>query len=173
MGEVLVTGGASLIGSYLAKAFIICEMLRYYTASQQTLGNVKQWLGGLNPAFVWEISRSWKLNRIPEEYGLAVTYVNETYTSSKCSIHGEGCGKRMKRGLFRCTKLNKVFNADLVGAYDILITPSPDRDRGNGPETRSSTKPSERGNVALNLPTLAGTFSLEGREEVRKPANNL
>jgi len=27
--------------------------------------------------------------------------------------------------------------------------------------------------VALNLPTLAGTFSLEGREEVRKPANNL
>jgi len=34
-------------------------------------------------------------------------------------------GKRIERGLFECKKLNKVFNADLVAAYNILITPSP------------------------------------------------
>jgi len=43
-------------------------------------------------------------------------------------------GKRIERGLFECKKLNKVFNADLVAAYNILITPSP-ADRGNWPET--------------------------------------
>jgi len=46
---------------------------------------------------------------------------------------------RVKRGLFKCTTLNKVFNADLVGAYNILITPSPAR--GNGPETRPGINP--------------------------------
>jgi len=50
------------------------------------------------------------------------------------SLHGESCGRRIERGLFKCKKLNKVFNADLVAAYNILITPSP-ADRGNGPET--------------------------------------
>jgi len=60
----------------------------------------------------------------------------------------------------KCTRLNKVFNADLVGAYNILITPSPERDRGNGPETRSETKPSGRGDAVPNLPALAGTLAL-------------
>jgi putative transposase len=67
-----------------------------------------------------------------------------------------GCGKRIKRGAFKYTKLNKVFNSDLVGAYNILITPSPNWDRGNGPETRLWIEPSERGNVILNLFALAG-----------------
>jgi transposase len=37
-------------------------------------------------------------------------------------------------------RLNKVFNADLAAAYNILVTTitlSPERGRGNGPETRS------------------------------------
>jgi len=75
------------------------------------------------------------------------------YTSSKCPIHGEGCGKRVKRGLFKCTKLDKVFNADLVGAFNILITPSP-MDRGNGLETRPGVESSGRGDVAPNLLVL-------------------
>jgi len=37
--------------------------------------------------------------------------------------------------LFKCTTMNKVFNADLAAAYNILmtpVTPSPGRGRGNG-----------------------------------------
>ncbi|TDA26194.1 MAG: transposase, partial [Archaeoglobi archaeon] len=52
-----------------------------------------------------------------------------------------------------------VFNADLVGAYNILITPSP-MDRGNGPEARPGIESSRRGDVVPNLPALAGTFAL-------------
>jgi hypothetical protein len=49
----------------------------------------------------------------------------------------------------------------------LLITPSPERDRGNGPETRPGIKPSGRGDVIPNLPALAGTLALQGGEEVR------
>ncbi|MCC6057852.1 MAG: transposase [Desulfurococcaceae archaeon] len=82
--------------------------------------------GDFNNAHVW--TYGYLLRRIyevAEEYGIAVVYTDESYTSSRCPIHGDGCGKRIKRGLFKCTKLNKVFNADLVGAFNILITPSP------------------------------------------------
>jgi len=30
-------------------------------------------------------------------------------------IHGDGCEKRIKRGLFKCERLKKAFNADLAG----------------------------------------------------------
>jgi putative transposase len=73
-----------------------------------------------------------------------VVYVDEAYTSSRCIIHSEGCGERIERGLFKCTKLDKVFNADLVGAYNKLITPSPERDRGNGLKTQPGIKPSKK-----------------------------
>jgi len=43
------------------------------------------------------------------------------------------------------------------------ITPSPERGRGNGPETRPRAEPSERGDVAPNLPALAGTLTPSGR----------
>jgi len=58
-------------------------------------------------------------------------------------LHGESCGRRIERWLFECKKLNKVFNADLVGAYNILITPSP-ADRGNWPETWPGIEPLRR-----------------------------
>jgi|UniRef100_A0A7J3SLU6 hypothetical protein len=48
-----------------------------------------------------------------------------------------------------------------------LITPSPNWDRGNGPETRPRIEPSERGDVIQNLSALAGTLALWGGEEVR------
>jgi len=48
----------------------------------------------------------------------------------------------------------------------LSIAPSPERDRGNGPETRPGIEPSERGNVVPNLPALTGTLALQGGEEV-------
>ncbi|MCC6055728.1 MAG: transposase [Desulfurococcaceae archaeon] len=82
--------------------------------------------GNFNNVHIWTYGHLLRrIYEIAEEYGITVVYVDEAYTSSKCPIHGEECGKRIKRGLFKCTKLNKAFNADLVGAYNILITPSP------------------------------------------------
>jgi len=101
-----------------------------------------------------------RISEVTEEYGIIAIYVNEAHTSSKCPIHGHGCGRRVKRGLFKCTTLNTILNADLVGAYNILITPSPARGRGNGPETRPGIESSLRGDVIPNLPALAGTLAL-------------
>ena len=95
-----------------------------------------------------------------EEYGMRVVYVSEAYTSSRCPLHGSRCGKRVKRGLFKCTTLNKFFNADLVGACNILISPSPARGRGNAPGLGRGAEPLERGVVAPNLPALAGAPAL-------------
>jgi len=61
---------------------------------------------------------------------MKVEEVDESHTSTTCIIHGDNYGKRIVRGLFKCFKLNKVFNADIVGAFNILkraITPSPKR----------------------------------------------
>jgi putative transposase len=88
--------------------------------------NIAQENGDFNNVHVW--TYGYLLRRIyevAEEHGITVVYVNEAYTSSKCPIHGERCGSRVRRGLFKCTGLDKVFNADLVGAYNILITPNP------------------------------------------------
>jgi len=120
---------------------------------------VAQENGNFNNIHIW--TYGYLLRRIyevAEEYGIIVVYVNEAHTSSKCPVHGERCGSRVRRGLFKCTRLNKVFNADLVGAYNILITPSPARDRDNGPETRPGIE-SQTGDVIPNLPALAGTLA--------------
>jgi IS605 OrfB family transposase len=70
-----------------------------------------------------------------EELGIQVVEVDERYTSKASPIsddvvhiqskkvNGEDIvfsGKRVKRGLYKDLKLNKVFNADLVGAMNIL-----------------------------------------------------
>ena len=124
---------------------------KYIAQENGNFGNVHVWTYGYLLRRIYEVA---------EEYGITVVYTDETYTSSKCPIHGEGCGERIKRGLFKCTKLDKVFNADLVGAFNILITPSPVWDRGNGLETQPGTEPSGRGDVVPNLPALAGTLAL-------------
>lgn len=80
--------------------------------------------GNFNNVQVWSCGYLLKrLVEVAEEYGIEVVFINESYTSKTCPIHGNGCGKRVKRGLFKCTKLNVVFNADLVGAYNILVKP--------------------------------------------------
>ncbi|MEM1611557.1 MAG: zinc ribbon domain-containing protein [Sulfolobales archaeon] len=72
-----------------------------------------------------------RLREVAEEYGIEVEHVDEKDTSRTCPI----CRtienhERITRGLFKCYKHNIVFNADLVGAFNILakkkaITPSP------------------------------------------------
>jgi len=124
---------------------------KYIVQKNGNFNNVHIWTYGYLLRRIYEIA---------EEYGITVVYVDEAYTSSKCPIHGEECGKRIKRGLFKCTKLDKAFNADLVGAFNMLITPSPERDRGNGLETRPGIEPSGRGDVIPNLPAIAGTLAL-------------
>jgi len=123
--------------------------------------NIAQENGGFNNVHVWTYGYLLRrISEVAEEYGITVVYVDEAYTSSKCPIHGHNCGKRIKRGLFKCTTLNKVFNADLVGAYNILITPSPTRGRGNGLETRPGIESPPQGDVIPNLSALAGTLAL-------------
>jgi putative transposase len=124
---------------------------KYIAQENGDFNNVHVWTYGYLLRRIYEVA---------EEYGIAVVYTDEAYTSSKCPIHGDGCGKRVKRGLFKCTKLNKVFNTDLVGAFNILITPSPERGRGNGSETRPGVESSGRGDVTPNLPAIAEILAL-------------
>jgi putative transposase len=74
-----------------------------------------------------------RIREVAEEYGISVIYVDEAGTSSRCPLHGDGCGIRVYRGLFRCTQLNEIFNADIAAAYNILLTPvTPEPRRGEG-----------------------------------------
>jgi putative transposase len=76
--------------------------------------------GDFNNVHVWTYRYLLKrISEVAEEYGISVIYVDEAYTSSRCPLHGDGCGVRISRGLFRYTTMNKVFNADLVAAYNI------------------------------------------------------
>jgi len=105
--------------------------------------------GNFNNTQVWTYRYQLKrIKEVAEEYGMTAVYMGEAYSSTTCPVHRDGkCVKRVKRGLLKCTLLNKVFNTDLVGAYNILttpITPSPARGRGNGPKTR----PAATGKVA-------------------------
>jgi len=87
-----------------------------------------------------------RIAEVAEEYGINVIYVDEAGTSSKCPLHGDGCGIRIHRGLFKCTRLGKVFNADIVAACNILMAPvTPGPRRGVGGNGR-------RPGQGLNLP---------------------
>ncbi len=70
-----------------------------------------------------------------EELGIRVIEVDERYTSKASPISDdvveiqskkvngeevEFSGKRVSRGLYKDSELNKIFNADLVGAMNIL-----------------------------------------------------
>ena len=104
------------------------------------------------------------MTEVAEEYGIRVLLVDEAYTSQTCPL----CGKphkraRIARGLFRCPAERIVFNADLVGAYNILkkiagtITPSLPNitgGRGNRLEAQPGAEPDV--GVAPNPPALAG-----------------
>ncbi len=90
--------------------------------------------GSFNNVHIW--TYGYLLRRIAEvaeEYGIDVIYVDERSTSSRCPLHGDNCGIRVYRGLFRCTRLNEIYNADVAAAYNILMTPvTPEPRRGEG-----------------------------------------
>ncbi|ADT84888.1 RNA-guided endonuclease InsQ/TnpB family protein [Thermococcus barophilus] len=87
-----------------------------------------------------------RLTEVSEEYGIRVILVNEAFTSQLCPLCGKPHeGARFVRGLFKCPTEGLVFNADLVGAFNILrkvktITPNLGgllaQERGNWPKTR-------------------------------------
>uniref|UniRef100_A0A7J3M058 Cas12f1-like TNB domain-containing protein n=1 Tax=Archaeoglobus fulgidus TaxID=2234 RepID=A0A7J3M058_ARCFL len=68
---------------------------------------------------------------VGEEYGIKVELVNEENTSTTCPLckAKNQDHRRIHRGLLKCYKRDKVFNADLAGAYNMLkaktISPSP------------------------------------------------
>ncbi|AEH23752.1 putative transposase [Pyrococcus yayanosii CH1] len=87
-----------------------------------------------------------RLKEVAEEYGISVVVVNEAFTSKTCPVCGKPHdGARFVRGLFACPATGLVFNADLVGAFNILkkvartITPNLGglyaQGRGNGGKT--------------------------------------
>jgi putative transposase len=114
--------------------------------------NITQRNGNFDNVHAWTYGYLLRrISEVAEEYGIDVVYVDEASTSSRYPLHGNGCGARISRGLFKCTRLNNVFNADLIAAYNMLVTPitsSLERGRGNGPETRPRAKPPERENAA-------------------------
>jgi len=121
--------------------------------------NIAQENGDFNNVNVWSYGYLLRrLSEVGEEHGMTVVFIDEAYTSTTCPVHGNRCGKRISRGLFKCTRLSKVFNADIVGAYNILakastITPSPRK--GIGVTGRRPGPGLNEADVAPNLPTLA------------------
>ncbi|NJE00891.1 RNA-guided endonuclease TnpB family protein [Thermococcus sp. JdF3] len=97
---------------------------------------------------VWRFNTVIKrLKEVAEEYGIVVEVVDEAFTSQTCPVCGRPHeGARFVRGLFKCPATGLVFNADLVGAFNILkkvvktITPNLSglyaQRRGNWPEAR-------------------------------------
>ncbi len=86
-----------------------------------------------------------RLTEVAEEYGIRVVVVDEAFTSKICPVCGKPHkGARFVRGLYSCPATGFVFNADLVGAFNILrkvvknITPNLSglyaQRRGNWPE---------------------------------------
>ncbi|QDA31614.1 IS200/IS605 family element transposase accessory protein TnpB [Thermococcus indicus] len=62
-----------------------------------------------------------RLKEVAEEYGIIVEVVDEAFTSKTCPVCGKPHeGARFVRGLFKCPATGLIFNADLVGAFNIL-----------------------------------------------------
>ncbi|MEM0021838.1 MAG: transposase [Fervidicoccaceae archaeon] len=106
-----------------------------------------------------------RIAEVGEEYGIRVELVSEESTSTTCPLckAKNQDHKRVYRGLFKCYKHSNVFNADLVGAFNMLlkaktIAPSSSLYGVGVMRLRpgAGLNPARAGNVALNLPrTLA------------------
>jgi putative transposase len=57
--------------------------------------NIAQENGDFNNVHVRTYYLLGRIYEVAEEYGITIIYVNEAYTSSKCPIHGEECGKEL------------------------------------------------------------------------------
>ena len=79
--------------------------------------------GNFNNVHIWTYGYLLRrIREVAEEYGIRVIYVDEAGTSTRCPLHGDGCGIRVYRGLLKCKQLNEIFNADIAAAYNILKT---------------------------------------------------
>jgi putative transposase len=121
--------------------------------------------GNFNNVNVWTYGYLLRrIREVAEEYGIRVIYVDEAGTSTRCPLHGDGCGIRVYRGLLKCTQLNEIFNADIAAARNILKTQvtegannprAPKRGGGNG--RRPGQGPNlQKGGCSPNLPTQVG-----------------
>jgi len=118
--------------------------------------------GNFNNVHIWTYGYLLRrIREVAEEYGIRVIYVDEKGTSSRCPLHGDGCGIRVYRGLFKCTKLNEIFNADLAAARNILrmqVTEgvnnprAPKRGGGNGRRPGQGLNLPRRRDVAQTSP---------------------
>jgi putative transposase len=125
--------------------------------------------GNFNNIHVWTYGYLLRrIREVAEEYGIRVIYVDEKGTSTRCPLHGDGCGIRVYRGLFRCTRLNKIYNADIAAAYNILKTQitedannprAPKRGGGNGRRPGQGLNLQKEG-CSPNLPTWMGRRSI-------------
>jgi len=110
-----------------------------------------------------------RIAEVAEEYGIDVIYVDERGTSSRCPLHRDSCGIRVYRGLFKCTTMDKVFNADIAAARNILMTATsnntsmtpvtPESRRGiggNGRRPGQGLNPQKKRGCSPNLPTQVG-----------------
>ena len=62
-----------------------------------------------------------RLKEVSEEYGIRVEVVAEAFTSKTCPFCGKPHNRaRFVRGLYKCPAEGLIFNADLVGAFNIL-----------------------------------------------------
>ncbi|WP_297066387.1 transposase [Thermococcus sp.] len=114
----------------------------------------------INTAVRQTVERLYRLG-VAEEYGILVEVVDEAFTSKTCPVCGKPHeGARFVRGLFKCPAMGLVFNADLVGAFNILkkvvktITPSLSAlsgGRGNWPKTRFILGLNETPQTSLHL----------------------
>ncbi|MEM2308602.1 MAG: zinc ribbon domain-containing protein [Sulfolobales archaeon] len=68
-----------------------------------------------------------RIIEVREEYCTRVELVSEENTSTTCPIcrTRDRNLERVHRGLLRCYKHDKVFNADLMGAYNTLLKTKP------------------------------------------------
>jgi len=77
-----------------------------------------------------------RIREVAGEYGMKVKPVNEANTSKTCSLCGEiHKNGRIERGLFKCPRAEKVINADLNGAINMMKRkhiPKSDEDEDRG-----------------------------------------
>ena len=141
--------------------------------------------GNFNNIHVWTYGYLLRrIREVAEEYGIRVIYVDEKGTSTRCPLHGDGCGIRVYRGLFRCTQLNEIYNADVAAARNILKTQvtegtnnprAPKRGGGNGRRPGQGLN-LPKGGCSPNLPTPNGeevrSLSLSRPRALRLPAGH-
>jgi len=54
-----------------------------------------------------------RICEVADDYGIAIVYLMKHIHHRNAPMCGGGCGKRVKRRLLECARLNKAFNADL------------------------------------------------------------